>query len=69
MAEQNYIWQATVNNKIKYYFSTEQKAMEAIKRGGKILSHNAIDKSKQKINLIDDLGFKLNIILRKLKLD
>lgn len=69
MTNQNYIWQVTINNKVKYYFSTETKALNAIKRSGKVLKHNSIDKNRQKITLIDDLGFNLNIILSKLKID
>ena len=64
-----YIWQVVIDDKIKYYFSTERKALNAIKRSGKIVKHNAINKNRQKITLIDDLGFNLNIILSRLKID
>lgn len=69
MTNQNYIWQVNINKQFSYYFSSETKALNAIKRSGKILKHNCVNRNKQKIVLIDDLGFKLEITLSKLKLD
>lgn len=69
MTNQNYIWQVNINKQFSYYFSSETKALNAIKRSGKVLKHNSVNKNKQKIILVDDLGFKLEITLSKLKLD
>lgn len=64
----DYIWQVTINNEIKYYFTSETKALNKINKLGKILKHH-ISKNKHKIIVQDDLGFKINIIVNKLEVD
>jgi len=63
-----YIWQVIINNEIKYYFTSEIKALNRINKLGKILKHH-ISKDKHKIIVQDDLGFKINIIVNKLEVD
>ena len=63
-----YIWQVTINNEIKYYFTNEVKALNRVNKLGKIIKHR-VSKDKHKIIVQDDLGFKINIVINKLCID
>lgn len=55
-------------NKENYYYTTEEKALEAIKKLGKIVYHNSINKNKQKI-LCDNNGLITKILIKKVEVD
>lgn len=55
-------------NQENYYYTTEEKALKAIEKLGRIVSHNSINKNKQKI-LCDKNGLTIKIILKKVEIN
>lgn len=55
-------------NKENYYYTTEEKALKAIEKLGKIVYHNSINKNNQKI-LCDKNDMIIKIIMKKVEVD
>lgn len=62
-----YIWEVEINKSYSY-FSTEENALKYINKFGKIVKHNTIKKSSQKITC-ELNGNLVNIKLKKINID
>lgn len=62
-----HIWEVEINKSYSY-FSTEENALKYINKFGKIVKHNTIRKSSQKITC-ELNGNLVNIKLKKINID